>query len=51
VSRAGFEENLEAKLTDKDFVADIGPLLSPAYFWNAETAADAVRQKLIRKLA
>ena len=51
VSRAEFEENLAAKLTDRDFIADIGPLLSPDYRWNAETAVDAVQDKLIQKLA
>jgi predicted nucleotidyltransferase component of viral defense system len=50
VSRAELEENLEAKLTDRDFVADIGPLLSSDYRWNLDAAADAVREALIRKL-
>jgi predicted nucleotidyltransferase component of viral defense system len=51
VSRADFEENLAAKLTDRDFAADIGPLLSSGYRWDLEAAADAVREELIRQLA
>lgn len=51
VSRAEFEENLEAKLTDGDFIADIGLLLSSEYRWDLDAAADAVRKQLIRRLA
>jgi predicted nucleotidyltransferase component of viral defense system len=50
VSRAVFEDNLAAKLADKDFVADIGPLLSSDYRWDPNAAADAVRETIIRQL-
>lgn len=50
VSRAEFEENLAAKLTDRDFIADTGPLLSSEYRWDLDGAADAVRERLIQQL-
>lgn len=50
VTRGQFENNLDAKLEDQNFVADIGPLLASGYEWNIENAADAVRQNLIERL-
>jgi hypothetical protein len=50
VSRTAFEENLARKVADKEFVADIGPLLASGYAWNLETAADAVIERLIALL-
>jgi predicted nucleotidyltransferase component of viral defense system len=50
VSRTAFEENLARKVADKDFIADIGPLLASGYAWNLETAADAVIERLIALL-
>jgi hypothetical protein len=36
VTRAQFEQNLEAKLGDPQFNADIGPLLAQGYEWDAK---------------
>lgn len=51
VTRTQFETNLAAKRYDPNFVADIGPLLSPGYDWNFETMADNVSTKLLARLA
>jgi len=50
VSRAEFERNMNAKLSDGQFTADIGPLLSPGYRWNIAGAADIVLSRLIARL-
>ena len=50
VTRAIFEQNIEAKLRDPLFTADIGPLLAPGYAWNIEEAARTVSSKLIALL-
>lgn len=50
VSRAQFEESLAAKLQDKNFTADIGPLLAPGYERNIEDMAEAVSDALIERL-
>jgi predicted nucleotidyltransferase component of viral defense system len=50
VSRGDFEENLARKMTDLDFIADIGPLLASGYAWESEAAAAAVRDALISRL-
>ncbi len=51
VTRTQFESNLAAKQYDPNFVADIGPLLSPDYDWNFETMAEKVSTKLLARLA
>ena len=39
VTRQEFEENLAAKLGDRNFIADIGPLPASGYEWDLEAAA------------
>jgi predicted nucleotidyltransferase component of viral defense system len=50
VTRALFERNIEAKLRDPQFTADIGPLLAASYKWDRETAATTVLSRLIQLL-
>lgn len=50
VTRAQFEENMNAKLRDPLFTADIGPLLASGFKWNIETAAATVQAALIDRL-
>ena len=51
VSRAEFEQNMEAKLRDAQFSNDIGPLLAPGFEWDTARAAARVRSQLIERLA
>lgn len=50
VTRALFEQNLAAKLRDRQFAADIGPLLAPGHSWDPEEAARTVSSRLITLL-
>jgi hypothetical protein len=50
VTRAQFEKNIEAKLHDPQFNADIGPLLANGYSWDSESAGASVRSRLITRL-
>lgn len=50
VTRALFEENLAAKLENKLFSSDIGPLLREGYDWNLDAMAERVRSALISRL-
>jgi hypothetical protein len=50
VSRAEFEENIEAKLRDSGFNGDIAPLLTTGFSWDTASAADRVRAQLIERL-
>ena len=50
VTRARFEQNIEAKLRDPQFNADIGPLLVAGFSWDGEKAAESVRTRLIARL-
>ncbi len=50
VTRAQFEENLDLKLEDPQFMADIGPLLAPGYEWEPEAEASVVSSALIELL-
>lgn len=50
VSKAKFEKNLAEKLHHPNFIADIGPLLSPNYEWNLDAMASAVSDQLIRHI-
>jgi len=50
VTRALFEQNIDAKLTDRQFATDIGPLLAPGYRWDMEEAAKTVSARLIALL-
>lgn len=50
VTRALFEQNMATKLGDRQFAADIGPLLAPGYDWTPEHAARTVSSRLIARL-
>jgi len=50
VTQKEFAENLEAKLQDKNFAADIGPLLSSEYEWDMNAMAEVVSQTLIERI-
>lgn len=50
VTRALFEQNIEAKLRNPQFAADIGPLLAPGHRWNLDEAARTVSERLIALL-
>ena len=50
VTRAQFEENMDAKLRDAQFTADIGPLLAAGFSWDLEAAAASVSAGLIKFL-
>ncbi len=50
VSRAQFEQNMDAKLRDPQFTADIGPLLAAGFSWDPEAAAASVSANLIARL-
>lgn len=50
VTRAMFEQNLAEKLNDRQFTADIGPLLAAGHYWDVETAARTVLSRLIALL-
>ena len=50
VTRAQFEQNLDAKLRDPLFAADIGPLLTTDFAWDIKAAARVVSSSLIELL-
>lgn len=50
VTRMQFEENLAAKRIDRNFVADIGPLLSPDYESDFDAMTDRVLTTLVARL-
>jgi hypothetical protein len=50
VSRSRFQDNVAAKLEDRNFVSDIGPLLASGYEWNLDRLADAVISQLLDQL-
>ena len=50
VTRAQFERNIEGKLHDRQFTADIGPLLADGFSWDIEAAAASVGSQLIARL-
>ena len=50
VSRAEFERNLDLKLTDDLFRADMSPLLRMGTDWDMARAASIVREQLLAKL-
>lgn len=50
VTRKLFEENLAAKRIDRNFVADIRPLLSPDYEWDLDAMTDRVLATLVARL-
>ncbi len=50
VTRQQFEDNLEEKLANPIFEADIGPLLATGYAWDMAGMADLVSRQLIARL-
>jgi predicted nucleotidyltransferase component of viral defense system len=50
VTREQFEENLQAKLGNRTFAADIGPLLTADYQWDLQQMAQSVTDELIARL-
>lgn len=50
ITRAVFEKTFSNKISSRDFIADIGPLLAPGYRWDLAEAAEKVRQELIALL-
>jgi predicted nucleotidyltransferase component of viral defense system len=50
VSRAEFEANLHAKVSDGQFTADIGPLLPPGVRYDADDAHERVGRQIIALL-
>jgi len=50
VARGIFEKNLDAKLRQPQFTADIGPLLAAGYTWDIAVAAATVLSQLIALL-
>lgn len=48
ITRALFEENIQAKLRDRQFTADIGPLLADGYTWDIERDAANVSDLIAR---
>lgn len=50
VTKPQFEENLAAKMENKLFTADIGPLLRDGFAWDLKTMAEKVSDELIARL-
>ena len=50
VSKKQFSDNFAEKLLDKNFVADIGPLLSSGFTWEINGMAALVNNLLIERL-
>ena len=50
VTRAQFEQNLDAKIRDPQFAADIGPLLATGFVWDIDVAVAVVSTRLIELL-
>ena len=50
ITRALFEQNIEAKLRDPRFNADIVPLLAFGYYWDIEESAKNICTRLIARL-
>ena len=46
MTRASFERDIAGKLSDPQFGADIGPLLSHGYRWNMNQGAKTVLERL-----
>lgn len=50
VTRAQFEENLDAKIDDVVFLGDVQPLLAQGTFYDPRRALDLVRRTLVSRL-
>ena len=47
VTRAQYEANLRRKLKDRQFSADIGPLLASGFSWTMRNDADVILSRLV----
>ncbi len=50
ITRDAFEQNIQKKLLDARFNADIGPLLTTGFSWNSQDAMENIRSRLIARL-
>lgn len=50
VTRAQMEKNLHSKLKDRQFAADVGPLLAPGIDWDVRAAGDRVLHEFVARL-
>ena len=50
VTKKQFEDNIAAKLQDKNFASDIGPLLAAGYEWDLNAMSEKVNDSLISLL-
>jgi hypothetical protein len=50
VTRVLFKKNIDAKLHDTQFTADIGPLLAATHKWDSDAAAATVLSRVIELL-
>lgn len=50
VTRKQFQENVAAKMKDKNFASDIGPLLASGYEWDLIAMSEKVNDALISRL-
>ncbi|RLQ22731.1 nucleotidyl transferase AbiEii/AbiGii toxin family protein [Seongchinamella sediminis] len=51
VTRKQFQENVAAKLKDKNFASDIGPLLASGYEWDLIAMSEKVNDSLMSRLS
>jgi len=51
VTRTQFQDNVAAKLNDKNFASDIGPLLASGYEWDLMAMSEKVNDALISRLS
>ena len=51
VTRKQFQENIAAKLNDRNFASDIGPLLASGYKWDLIAMSEKVNDALISRLS
>jgi predicted nucleotidyltransferase component of viral defense system len=50
ITRTLYGQNIQSKLTDPQFTADISPLLASGYAWNMTEAAKLITEALIERL-
>lgn len=51
VTRKQFQENIAAKLNDRNFASNIGPLLASGYEWDLVAISEKVNEALISRLS
>jgi hypothetical protein len=50
ITRVLYEQNIQKKLADPQFTADISPLLANGYAWNMTEAARRITKALIQRI-